>query len=147
MKTLTIRQPWAWAVAKGYKTIENRGWATPHRGETAIHSAKKFDDQPEDALRMVRDILRATGIPYPKTFHDAGPLAGTGLVLAVADLVDVCVASFHTSTVVCDCAPWAIPGQAHWQLANARLLDEPVPATGRLGLWDWTPAAPTPMED
>lgn len=143
MKALTIRQPWAWSIAAGHKPIENRGWVTPHRGQLAVHSAKQFDDHPEDALRMVRDILRASGTPYPKTFHDALPLAGGGLVLATVDLVDVCTASYDTETVACGCGPWAMPGQAHWRLADARPLGEPVPATGRLGLWDWAPA-PTP---
>ncbi|MEU0468957.1 ASCH domain-containing protein [Amycolatopsis sp. NPDC006131] len=41
MKAITVRQPWAWAIAKGYKPIENRTWSTDHRGLIAIHAAAK----------------------------------------------------------------------------------------------------------
>lgn len=27
MRALTIKQPWAWAIAMGYKAVENRSWA------------------------------------------------------------------------------------------------------------------------
>ncbi|MCP4687042.1 MAG: ASCH domain-containing protein, partial [Desulfobacterales bacterium] len=43
MKALSIRQPWAWLIANGYKDIENRSWRTSFRGEFLIHAGKKFD--------------------------------------------------------------------------------------------------------
>jgi hypothetical protein len=42
MKALSIRQPWAWAVTEGHKTIENRRWATAYRGPLLIHAGKEF---------------------------------------------------------------------------------------------------------
>jgi hypothetical protein len=35
-RTLTVRQPWAWAIARGHKDIENRSWTTRYRGPIAI---------------------------------------------------------------------------------------------------------------
>jgi hypothetical protein len=59
MKALSVRQPWAWllvrpdltapevraaAVAAGeIKDIENRTWATKHRGEFLVHAGQTFD--------------------------------------------------------------------------------------------------------
>lgn len=59
MKALSIRQPWAWlivrpdltapgqraaALAAGeIKDIENRTWATKHRGPFLIHAGQTFD--------------------------------------------------------------------------------------------------------
>ena len=40
MKALSIRQPWAWLIANGYKDIENRSWPTGYRGQFLIHAAK-----------------------------------------------------------------------------------------------------------
>jgi hypothetical protein len=37
---LSIRQPWAWLVAHGWKNIENRTWPTGFRGRFLIHAAK-----------------------------------------------------------------------------------------------------------
>ena len=41
---LSIRQPWAWLIAAGYKDFENRTWLTRFRGEFYIHASKTPDD-------------------------------------------------------------------------------------------------------
>ena len=42
MKTLSIRQPWAWAILNAGKRVENRDWkhAPSYRGPLLIHAAK-----------------------------------------------------------------------------------------------------------
>lgn len=141
MKVLTIRQPFAWAVARGFKPIENRGWMTAYRGQLAVHAAKKWDDGGEDTLREVVRIAHAQGSVLPKTLANDLPYTDVGLVIATAELVDICTKSLFDRTLRCKCGPWAQPMQAHWQLANARPLPNPVAATGHLGLWDWNGAA------
>ena len=45
---LTVRQPWAYLLAAGFKTVENRYWPIPKKiapmQPIAIHSASKYDD-------------------------------------------------------------------------------------------------------
>jgi len=41
---LSIRQPWAWLCAEGFKDIENRTWATKYRGPFYIHTGKTLDE-------------------------------------------------------------------------------------------------------
>jgi hypothetical protein len=41
-QALSIRQPWAWLIANGYKDIENRSWNTTYRGEFFIHASKSM---------------------------------------------------------------------------------------------------------
>jgi len=41
MKALSIRQPWAWLIANGYKDIENRRWRTHLRGRIWIHAGSR----------------------------------------------------------------------------------------------------------
>lgn len=134
IKALTVRQPWAWAIARGHKLIENRPKRTNHRGPLAIHSGLKPDDHGDDALRFVRDAIRAQGGTYPKRLADDQPYCGGGLVLATVDLVEVCVAALSGAS--CECGPWAMPRAAHWRFENVRPLDKPVSATGALYLWD-----------
>ena len=43
MKAISIRQPWAWLVVHGYKDVDNRTWATKHRGPILIHAGKALD--------------------------------------------------------------------------------------------------------
>jgi hypothetical protein len=39
LRTLSLRQPWAWLVVNGYKDIENHSWRTNHRGALLIHAS------------------------------------------------------------------------------------------------------------
>lgn len=137
MKTLTVRQPWAWAIAKGYKPIENRGWTTAHRGILAIHTAKVWDTDAMGAMHTVVRILREQFLPVPRNLADELPLSDVGVIVATVYLVDICTASLHSENLSCACGPWAQPGSAHWKLESARRLSSPIEATGRLGLWDY----------
>lgn len=42
MKTISVQQPWAWALLHG-KPVENRPWATHYTGPLLIHASKTFD--------------------------------------------------------------------------------------------------------
>lgn len=41
MKAISLWQPWASAIALGFKKIETRHWKTSYRGSLLIHAAKK----------------------------------------------------------------------------------------------------------
>lgn len=43
MKVITIKQPWATLIAKGYKEYEFRTWKTKYRGDILIHAGKGID--------------------------------------------------------------------------------------------------------
>ena len=43
IKALTIKQPWASAIAFGDKRVENRSWPTAYRGLLAIHAGASID--------------------------------------------------------------------------------------------------------
>lgn len=45
MKSLSIRQPWAWAIIYGGKEVENRTWPTKFRGRFLVHASKSFDQK------------------------------------------------------------------------------------------------------
>jgi hypothetical protein len=114
-RALSVRQPWAWALMVGLKPVENRTWATNHRGRLWIHASTRWDRSRPDLLAKA-----AAG----------GPLV-TGALLGHADLLAI-----HRSDDCGDsCSEWAVPGNYHWQLASPVPLAEPVPMQGRLGLW------------
>ena len=120
IRAITIQQPWAWAVAHGGKTIENRNWGLAYRGPIAIHAGLTWsEDGGRDArvLNALRgtDALTQTGL-------------ARGAVVALADLVDE-----HPDAGCC--RPWGQPGEHHLVLANVRPLGEPLPCRGALGLW------------
>ncbi|MDX3232982.1 hypothetical protein [Streptomyces sp. ME19-01-6] len=125
MRALTVRQPFADAIVHGHprdglKTIENRSTTVPapakHLGTTIlIHAGKEPHELGEDVDWEQRPDVRMG-------------------IIGTARLVGV-----HIDDGGC-CAPWGMRGYFHWQLADARALATPVPATGQLGLW-------TPKDD
>lgn len=121
MKCLTVRQPWVHAIAHLGKDVENRPRRLGYRGELAVHAAGRWDGI--DAMTTVARIARVHTKDIRVTDRHMSA------VLVVADLVDCCD---------CDgsCSPWAFPDRFHLRLANVRVLAEPVPAVGRLGLWN-----------
>ena len=125
MQVLSVRQPWAWAIARGHKEIENRTWDATYRGVLAIHASLRVD-----AEGPGNPLIRAAG------WDASDPLAGTGGIVAVASLVDICTAA--KAGEPCGCGPWAEPGFCHWQLGGVWALPEPIMTIGQPGLW--TPA-------
>jgi hypothetical protein len=114
-RALTVKQPHAWAIAAGLKDVENRSWRfwLPLGTTIGIHAGVKDDPN---------------GLTVPVPVPDAlsrGALIG---------LVDVIACTTDSGS------RWAIPGQFHWVLANARLLDEPIPMRGHMHLFRVPPS-------
>ena len=113
IRALTVRQPWAGAIAHHGKTVENRSWPTRWRGTLFIHAAKTATP----GLNLITNTLDRSAI------------------VAVATLVD-CHADDGK------CTPWANhpdPAAWHWLLADVRTLSQPIACKGALGLWIPTP--------
>ena len=45
VRAITIRQPYAWAIVKKGKRIENRTWSTKSRGDLFIHAGVGYGDE------------------------------------------------------------------------------------------------------
>lgn len=161
MRAITLTEPWATLVAIGKKGIETRSWWTSYRGPLAIHAAKLMPSWAK-ALRLHEPFRTAltgsTGRPGELPLWP-------GCVVATCDLV-ACERIGYTKAFVCvDDSYWGIkrvwlppdepelsfgdytPGRWAWILANVRRLPEPIPATGALGLWRWTPPAELQLEE
>jgi hypothetical protein len=126
MKALTIKQPWASLIMFGGKDIENRDWAAPAwllGKRIAIHCSKKIDPfDIEDAM----DLGYSRGLPLKCIDIIQGNLLG-GVILGTVRLV-TCVRSSES--------PWFV-GDYGFVLADPQPFDEPIPARGSLGFWDW----------
>ncbi len=105
---LTVKQPWPWLIAHGYKPFENRSWWTDYRGPLVIVAGKGTDP---DGYEVARQL----GIELP----DELP---TGIV-CVVDLVSI----EPLADVGAD--PWAT-GPFCWRLARPRRLASPVSYRG-----------------
>ena len=130
MKTLSIRQPWASLLCAGVKDVENRTWAPPQDAvgrKILIHagSAKVpenfFDTIPFEWSSEIQNAVRYGWMPR----HDVP----TGAIIGYATLVGY---SEKTDSL------WdGGEGQIKWQFEDPFLFDEPIPAKGKLGLFEF----------
>ena len=118
--TLSVRQPWAWAILHAGKDVENRAMNCTRRGRIALHASAA-----PPSLEALEECEALCGRPVP----DELPL---GCIVGTVELVGTSQASP---------SPWAIPGAWHWQLAAPRVLEEPLPAKGAVGWWFFDAAA------
>jgi ASCH domain-containing protein len=116
---LSVRQPWAELILQGRKTIELRTWDTDYRGPLWLHTGKAADP----------DLDRSFGLSDPPR----------GAFVGRATLVDI-------SPV--DAQRWERwrdqhldlgeyqPGLFAWNLSSVERLSRPVPAPGKLMLFE-----------
>ena len=126
MKALTICQPWAWAIAAGIKTIENRGRRTNYRGPLLIHAGRGL---------MYRHLFGTSITKYIVEFPDMNLLQFGGIIAQV-NLVDCVPVSQLRGERFAE-GPWC------WIMENVQPLAF-TPAKGNLGLWNWEGPIPSP---
>ena len=121
MKTLSIRQPWAWLIANGYKSIENRDWPTQFRGEFLIHASKTLTrGDYEDAKDFISHIDVMIPTPNFEKLERGG-------IIGEAKIVDCVSQSF---------SPWFV-GKYGFVLENQRPWGF-IPCKGALGFFNST---------
>jgi hypothetical protein len=156
LKAITIHQPWASLIAYGHKKFETRSWKTNYRGPIAIHASKKRD------MEFIWELKNK----YPEIWQ-AIPAFPTGAIVAVAELAECWRMVYHPGPDVGrakhipfgaeadvprdhpNFSRYIVPtetekmfgdwrtGRYAWELANVRLLPDPIPAKGQQGLWNW----------
>ena len=70
MKTLSVRESWAYYIVAGLKDVENRMWRTEYRGPLLIHVSGEYNGIPDPAeagdlcLPVGCDYFRVCGIAH-----------------------------------------------------------------------------------
>ena len=131
MKTLSVKQPWASLICSGVKDVENRTWIPPMSaigGKLLIHaSSHKVTD---------RD-LNCIPFEWASAFENA---IVYGWVPAIDELPTGAIVGYVDLTGYAAKTPsfWdGGEGTIKWLLENAYVFDEPIPAKGKLGVFDF----------
>lgn len=136
MKAFTIWQPWASALALGFKEYETRGWRTNYRGWLLIHAAKVLTmDQVRFHSAAVHN-LRATYEPDSKSLLEFEDNPQLGAIIADAWLAD-CIPTdgLEVSPQEAFFGDFS-SGRFAWKFTHVRKLDEPLIWPGAQGIWD-----------
>jgi len=121
MKALSVKNPWAWLIVKGYKDVENRTRRTSYRGRILIHISKQFD-------WTIRCYPSLNG--YALEFDACNAHDLSQAIIGEVTIVD-CVEGYKSK--------WAEPNCWNWVLSDPVLYAEPIlNIKGRLGLWEYS---------
>jgi len=137
MKCLSLWQPWATLVVNQDKLIETRSWGTNYRGLLAIHAGKRWSASIAEI--SMREPFRSA----VQSYFDArpwGPRLAFGAIIGTV----------HLSSVYKIKGPADVQNVGHpelefgdysvgrymWVLDTARAFRDPIPYTGRQGLFD-----------
>ena len=125
MKVITIKQPWATLIAKGYKEYEFRTWKTKYRGDILIHAGKQIN-------KKLIEKFKSYNLEYP-----------TGKIIAKARLTDCVEVNDTFRKKVIPKNPLVYDGikDKSWngyafKLENITEI-KPVDINGKLSLWDY----------
>ena len=157
MKALSLRQPWASAIACGSKNIETRHWSTSYRGPLAIHAAKRCVKAELIHLHGHWNwcaALKLMGVQMgqKEALWDLLPFGAIG---ATCDLVDCRPTGSFTGTEIDvprypsaadSYGSWNYwtermmgnfsPGRYGWVFSKVEMLKTPIPCRGRQQLFE-----------
>ncbi len=146
MRVITIRPPWADAIACGAKRFETRGWPTSYRGALAIHSGHGDDKETRAFLDMYefqRALAPLVGKPLDLEVEPSwqGVMmehVNRGAVVAVCRLEDcrttvgLPLHAYRREERLGDFSS----GRYAWLLTGVVRLAQPVKCNGQLGLFN-----------
>jgi hypothetical protein len=149
LPALTEQQPWAWAISRGGKHVENRTWGPPASligRRLAIHGGRSWWPgwRTHQPLQTAWAEFRARQPVDPGPLGPGAAFCDEGAIVALATVVGA-----HPARGGC-CAPWgepsfALPGKGevtvhHWVLEQIQPLPEPLTCRGKQMLWTPSPA-------
>jgi hypothetical protein len=130
---ITLWPEWAYAICYLGKRVENRSWK-PTRilgRRIAIHAGKHIGGKPSKTA--VKSGLEAVHTMY------AGANPGRELNITSAPII---TSSIVATAIVSGCVhsdrhllPWGARGQYQWVLNEVVVLAEPIPISGKQGIW------------
>ena len=131
-------QPWASLFVLRENQYETRSWKTNYRGPMAIHTSLKIDKAVCKHI-AIQELLGKHGYTTVNL--------PTGKIIAICELVNCIKVTENNQT-------WAVledgrivegndfflgdfrVGGYAWEVKEMKLLDEWIPAKGKLGLWE-----------
>jgi len=119
-------------IALGEKQFETRSWRTTYRGGLGIHAGMRIDKKicEQEPFRSILAKHGYTAINLPTGFIIAlGQLTGCYEVTPEVDLRELIKGNEY------DFGDYS-EGRFAWKLEDVHQLSHPVPAKGRLSLWE-----------
>lgn len=129
MKVLSIKEPFATLIKEKQKIIETRSWKTNYRGEFYIHASKAKINNKDSRTKELLNLIPNISMNY-------------GNIICKCILKDCIymdenfleeIKKNHKEYI---CGHYEI-GRYAWVLEVIEVLETPLPAKGKLGIWNY----------
>ena len=127
MKVLSIKEPFATLIKDRVKIYETRSWKTNYRGEIYIHASLTLSKS--ENVDKANKYLKSKIKP--------------GYILCKCELLDCIpmdkefIEYIYNKTNESDYGRYA-EGRYAWEMKVIEVLDEPISAKGKLGIWNYS---------
>ncbi|MBE9209911.1 ASCH domain-containing protein [Nostoc sp. LEGE 06077] len=137
IKAISLHQPWASLIPMGLKKHETRSWSTSYRGSLLICAAKKtsihqklthsyFLSKYQQILAHTDNYIKWDDLPF-------------GYAVALVDLT-ACISMTQAfidqqPQTELETGDWRV-GRFAWKLDNIKRIIQPIPITGKQGLFN-----------
>ena len=131
MKVLSLLEPWASLVKEKIKCIETRSWKTNYRGELYIHASKRKVSKKDEKVNALVYLLENKEFKY-------------GHIIAKCKLTDCIymddeyITDIQKNKIAYICGEYSV-GRYAWILEDIEILETPLQAKGKLGIWNYIP--------
>lgn len=126
MKVISIKEPFATLIKDGVKIYETRSWKTNYRGEVYIHASI--------SLSKAENVSSAN--KYLKSSINPGHILCKCELIDCIPMTEEFIKYIKEKTNESDYGKYS-EGRFAWQLKLLEVLDEPIPAKGKLGIWNY----------
>ncbi|HQW34716.1 MAG TPA: ASCH domain-containing protein [Thermoflexales bacterium] len=127
MQTISIRQPYAWLICAGHKSIENRSWGIATPKTLAVHASQR--KMTREDWTLLRELCK-------QILHIPVPAAEDLRLGAVIGWMDVERVETDETKLTPEQYNWSDEDSKWWIISRAGFIDFPIPLKGRLGLFD-----------
>jgi activating signal cointegrator 1 len=134
MKVISILQPWASLIVLGHKRIETRSWNTKYRGPILIHASAGKKELYRELLLDFHQEFDLRGLPNYRDLPFGAIIGSTNLVdTKHVEEFSGLLELTHQERIFGDYSP----GRYGWMLEGLEKLPYPIPAKGKLGIWEF----------
>lgn len=128
MKVLSLTEPYATLILKGYKTIETRSWKTFYRGKLYIHASSTR------IPARIRENKELFSMVNPGETHP-GYILCSCILSDCIEMTDEFIETVKKNPNEYTSGIYE-KGRYAWILKDIVALNKPIKAKGRLGIWE-----------
>jgi len=129
MKVLSIKEPYATLIKEEQKVIETRSWKTNYRGEIYIHASKVKINNNDHKIKELLKLI-------PNIEMNYGNIICKCILKDCIYMDENFLKNIKNNHKEYICGYYEI-GRYAWVLELIEVLEQPIQAKGRLGIWNY----------